>query len=56
MYHLWRGGGNIIMKEYKVTCWASEEIFVEAENKQEAEELATEQCGFPYVDYCEIEE
>lgn len=28
----------------------------EAENKQEAEELATEQCGFPYVDYCEIEE
>lgn len=44
------------MKEYKVTCWASEEIIVEAENKQEAEKLAIEQCRFPYVDYWEIED
>lgn len=47
---------KIIMKEYTVTCWASEEIIVEAENEQEAEELATEQCRFPYVDYCDIDE
>lgn len=35
------------MKEYKVICWASEE---------EAEMVAVEKCGFPYVDYCEVDE
>lgn len=44
------------MKQYKVTCYASEEIFVEAENEEEAEEMAVDQCRFPYVDYCEIDE
>ena len=43
------------MKEYKVTCWASEEIVVEAENEDEAEEIAVEKCCFPYVDYCEVD-
>ena len=44
------------MKEFKVTCWASEEIVVEAENEEQAEEIATEKCRFPYVDYCEVDE
>lgn len=44
------------MKEYKVTCWASEEIIVEAENKEEAEQLAVEECRFPCIDYCEVDE
>ena len=44
------------MKEYKVTCWTSEEIIVEAENEIEAEELAVERCQFPYVDYCEVDD
>lgn len=43
------------MKEYKVTCWASEEIIVQAESEKQAEELAVEQCRFPYVDYCETD-
>lgn len=43
------------MKEYKVTCWASEEIFIKAENEEETEQLAAEQCRFPYVDYCEVD-
>lgn len=44
------------MKEYKVTCWASEEVVVEAENKEQAEEIAVEKCQFPYVDYCDTDE
>lgn len=44
------------MKEYKVICWASEEIVVDAESKEEAEMVAVEKCGFPYVDYCEVDE
>ena len=44
------------MKEYKITCWASEEIVVEAENAEEAEKIAVEECRFPYVDYCEVDE
>lgn len=44
------------MKEFKVTCWASEEITVEAENEEQAEEIAVEQCRFPNVDYCEVDE
>lgn len=44
------------MKEYRVKCWTSEEIFVEAENEEEAKELAVEQCQFSFVDYCEVDE
>ncbi len=43
------------MKEYKVTCWASEEIVIEAESIEEAEEIAVEKCSFSYVDFCEID-
>ena len=41
---------------FKVICHATEEIEVEAENLEEAELLAAEECIFPYVDYCETEE
>lgn len=44
------------MKSWSVTVWASEEIEVEAETKDEAEALAVEQSQFPWVDYCETEE
>ena len=44
------------MREYRVTCWASEEIIVEAKNEAEAEQFATEQCQFPYIDYCEVDD
>lgn len=44
------------MKKYKVTCWASEEIELEAENEEDAEILAASMCRFPYVDYCEVDE
>ncbi len=44
------------MKKYKVTCWASEEIELEAENEEEAENLASAMSRFPYVDYCDVEE
>lgn len=43
-------------KTYEITCWASEKIVVKAKTKEEAEELATEKCIFPYVDYLEVEE
>lgn len=35
------------MKRWTVTVWASEEIEVEAETKEEAEEKAVEECQFP---------
>jgi hypothetical protein len=38
---------------YKIICWASEVIEVEADSEEEAEELAVESCCFPWVDYCE---
>lgn len=42
---------------YIVTCWASQEIEVEdANNEEDAERIALEECRFPYVDYCEVEE
>lgn len=44
------------MKEYTVICWASEEVSVDAENEEEAKELAAEKCRFPYVDYCDAYE
>lgn len=44
------------MKEYIVKCYASEEIIVEAENREEAERIAVDECNFPYVDYCEVDE
>lgn len=45
-----------MMNEYIVTCWASEQIIVEAENEEEAEQIAAEQCRFPCIDYCEVDE
>lgn len=44
------------MKEFTVTCWASEEISVEAETEEQAKEIASEQCQFQWVDYCEVDE
>ncbi len=44
------------MKEYTVTCWASQEIIVEAESKEDAEEIAINECTFPYIDYCTVDE
>lgn len=44
------------VKEYTVTCWASQEIIVEAESKEEAEEIASNECAFPHVDYCTVDE
>lgn len=45
-----------MMKRWCVTVVASEEIEVEAETKEEAEELAAEQSNFSIVDYCTVEE
>ena len=39
---------------YTIACYAREEIEVEADSEEEAEQIAVEQCIFPYVDYCEI--
>lgn len=39
-----------------VTCWASQEIIVEAESKEDAEEIAVNECTFPYIDYCTVDE
>lgn len=44
------------VKEYTVTCWASQEIIVEAESKEDAEEIAVNECTFPYIDYCTVDE
>lgn len=41
---------------YKVTAFATYETEVEASSIEEAEEIAAEECPFPYVDYCETEE
>lgn len=43
------------MALYKVTIYATYEIEIEANTKDEAEEIAVEECPFPYVDYCETE-
>lgn len=40
--------------KYKVTVYASEEIEVDADSQELAEE-AMGQSSFPYVDYCESE-
>ena len=44
------------MSNYKITVYASYETEVEANTKEEAEEIAVEEAPFPYVDYCETEE
>lgn len=44
------------MANFKVTVWASYETEIEANTKEEAEEMAVEEAPFPYVDYCETEE
>lgn len=44
------------MKTYKVTVWCCEEIEVEAETEEEAEELAIYKSRLPYAEYCETEE
>jgi len=44
------------MKRWSVKVFASEEIEVEAETKEDAEELAVEQSDFRTVDYWETEE
>lgn len=41
--------------KYKVTVYASEEIEVDADSQELAEEEAMGQSSFPYVDYCESE-
>lgn len=44
------------MANFKVTVWASYETEIEANTKEEAEEMAVEEAPFPYVNYCETEE
>ncbi len=44
------------MKRWLVTVYASEEIEVEADTSDEAEEKAAEESRFPIVDFCEAEE
>ena len=44
------------MANYKVTVWASYETEIEADTKEEAEEIAIDEAPFPYADYCETEE
>ena len=44
------------MKEYIVKCYTSEEVIVRAENKEDAERIAVDECNFAYVDYCEVDE
>lgn len=44
------------MAEYKVTCYAIEEIFVDAKSEEEAKLLAIEECSFSCIDCCEVEE
>lgn len=45
-----------IMKKWNVIVVASEEIEVEANTREEAEELAAEMSQFSAVDYCRCEE
>ncbi len=49
-------GGAIGLKRWLVTVYASEEIEVEADTSDEAEEKAAEESRFPIVDFCEAEE
>lgn len=44
------------MKRWSVLVYASEEIEVEAETKEVAEEMAAEESKFDVVDYCEVTE
>ena len=44
------------MKTWMVTVYANEEIEVEADTKEQAEEIAAEESRFVSVDYCEATE
>lgn len=44
------------MPSYTVRVFASQIISVEAEDEEQAKELASENSYFSAVDYCEIEE
>ena len=44
------------MANYKVTVWASYDTEIEANSKEEAEEMAIDEAPFPYADHCDIEE
>lgn len=43
------------VKLYEIRVHASEVISVEAENEEEAKEIAAEDSSFFMVDYCEVE-
>jgi len=42
------------MKRWEVEVYASQTIIVEAETREDAEERAVEESGFPTVDCCEV--
>lgn len=44
------------MANYRVTVYASYDTEVEANSKEEAEEIAVTEAPFPYADHCEVEE
>ena len=43
------------MARYNVIVYARYETEIEADTKEEAEEIAVNEAPFPYADYCETE-